>query len=155
MHPRTEPLANRYRLTSLIAGGGMGEVWRGHDTLLDRPVAVKVLRDQYAGDATFRARFRAEAQHAALLTHPHIAAVFDYGDVRVDERGGVLRLRTEPGAEGRVRREVVAQHLDRDRAVQQGVAPAPELAHAPAGDQRGQQRRSPPARCSSAVRCPG
>ncbi|RBY87229.1 serine/threonine protein kinase [Blastococcus sp. TBT05-19] len=79
MHP--DLLANRYRLTSLIAGGGMGQVWRGHDTLLDRPVAVKVLREQYAGDATFLTRFRAEAQHAALLTHPHIAAVFDYGEV--------------------------------------------------------------------------
>ncbi|MCA0146396.1 protein kinase [Blastococcus sp. LR1] len=81
MHPHPELLANRYRLSSLIAGGGMGQVWRGHDQLLDRPVAVKVLRDQYAGDATFRTRFRAEAQHAALLTHPHIAAVFDYGEL--------------------------------------------------------------------------
>ncbi|TFV52406.1 protein kinase, partial [Blastococcus sp. TF02A_35] len=81
MNPQPGLLAGRYRLTSLIAGGGMGQVWRGHDTLLDRPVAVKVLRDQYAGDATFRTRFRAEAQHAALLTHPHIAAVFDYGEV--------------------------------------------------------------------------
>ena len=74
-------LAGRYRLGSLIAGGGMGQVWRGRDTMLDRPVAVKVLRDQFAGDPTFRARFRAEAQHAATLVHPHIAAVFDYGEV--------------------------------------------------------------------------
>ncbi|NEK85201.1 serine/threonine protein kinase [Blastococcus saxobsidens] len=81
MRPQTDLLANRYRLTSLIAGGGMGQVWRGHDALLDRPVAVKVLRDQFAGDATFLTRFRAEAQHAAVLTHPHIAAVFDYGEV--------------------------------------------------------------------------
>ncbi|MDP5185084.1 protein kinase [Blastococcus sp. BMG 814] len=81
MGPPAEVLANRYRLTSLIAGGGMGQVWRGHDTLLDRPVAVKVLRDQFAADAVFRTRFRAEAQHAALLTHPHIVAVFDYGEV--------------------------------------------------------------------------
>ncbi|WP_104525027.1 protein kinase domain-containing protein [Blastococcus atacamensis] len=81
MHAHPDLLANRYRLTSLIAGGGMGQVWRGHDTLLDRPVAVKVLRDQYAGDPAFLTRFRAEAQHAALLTHPHIAAVFDYGEI--------------------------------------------------------------------------
>ena len=73
-------LANRYELTSPIAGGGMGQVWRGRDTLLDRPVAVKVLRDDVAADAAFLTRFRAEAQHAALLTHPHIAAVFDYGE---------------------------------------------------------------------------
>jgi serine/threonine-protein kinase len=76
-----ELLANRYRLGSLIAGGGMGQVWRGRDTLLDRPVAVKVLRDQFAADPAFRARFRSEAQHAATLVHPHIAAVFDYGEL--------------------------------------------------------------------------
>lgn len=74
-------LADRYELVSLIAGGAMGQVWRGRDTLLDRPVAIKVLRDQYAGDPTFRTRFRAEAKHAAVLTHPHIAAVFDYGEL--------------------------------------------------------------------------
>ncbi|RZU32869.1 protein kinase domain-containing protein [Blastococcus saxobsidens] len=87
MRPQTDLLANRYRLTSLIAGGGMGQVWRGHDALLDRPVAVKVLRDQFAGDPTFRTRFRAEAQHAAVLTHPHIAAVFDYGELPAGEDG--------------------------------------------------------------------
>ena len=75
-------LAGRYELISLVAGGGMGQVWRGRDVLLDRPVAVKVLRDELAADAAFRSRFRAEAQHAAALTHPHIAAVFDYGEVR-------------------------------------------------------------------------
>ncbi|MGY2130484.1 protein kinase domain-containing protein [Blastococcus sp. SYSU DS0617] len=79
--PQTGLLANRYRLGALIAGGGMGQVWRGRDTLLDRPVAVKVLRDQFAADPAFRTRFRAEAQHAATLTHPHIAAVFDYGEL--------------------------------------------------------------------------
>ncbi|RBY96578.1 serine/threonine protein kinase [Blastococcus sp. TF02-8] len=80
-------LADRYRLTSLIAGGGMGQVWRAQDTLLDRPVAVKVLREQFAEDAGFRERFRAEARHAALLTHPHIAAVFDYGELPATATG--------------------------------------------------------------------
>ncbi len=79
--PHVSLLADRYELSSLIAGGGMGQVWRGRDTLLDRPVAVKVLRDQFSGDPAFLTRFRAEAQHAAVLTHPHIAAVFDYGEV--------------------------------------------------------------------------
>ncbi|TKJ29274.1 Stk1 family PASTA domain-containing Ser/Thr kinase [Blastococcus sp. CCUG 61487] len=78
---RDDLLADRYELSGLIAGGAMGQVWRARDTLLDRPVAVKVLREQYAGDPTFRTRFRAEAKHAAVLTHPHIAAVFDYGEV--------------------------------------------------------------------------
>src|SRR3954465_1795798 len=63
----------------------MGQVWRGHDVLLGRPVAVKVLRSEYTGDPTFLARFRAEAQHAALLAHRNIAAVFDYGEVTADQ----------------------------------------------------------------------
>src|SRR5918997_1086555 len=58
----------------------MGQVWRGTDVLLGGPVAVKVLRSEYTGDPTFRARFRAEAQHAAGLSHPNIACVFDYGE---------------------------------------------------------------------------
>ncbi|MCF6746286.1 serine/threonine protein kinase [Blastococcus sp. KM273128] len=58
----------------------MGQVWRGRDVVLQRSVAVKVLRSEYTGDATFLARFRAEAQHSALLTHRNIAALFDYGE---------------------------------------------------------------------------
>ncbi|RBY93699.1 serine/threonine protein kinase [Blastococcus sp. TF02-8] len=62
----------------------MGQVWRGRDTVLHRPVAVKVLRSEYTGDATFLARFRAEAQHTAALTHRNIAALFDYGEGSAD-----------------------------------------------------------------------
>ncbi len=73
-------VADRYRLDSRIAGGGMGEVWRAVDTVLDRPVAVKLLRAEYAGHAETLARFRAEARHAGALTHPAIARVYDYGE---------------------------------------------------------------------------
>src|SRR5918997_3385573 len=62
----------------------MGRVWRARDTLLERPVAVKVLRSEFTADATFRARFRAEAQHTAALHHPNIASVFDYGELQED-----------------------------------------------------------------------
>ena len=72
--------ARRYRLDSRIATGGMGEVWRGTDTSLDRPVAVKLLKHEYADDPTFRSRFEVEARHAAALQHPGIAAVFDVGE---------------------------------------------------------------------------
>jgi serine/threonine protein kinase len=65
----------------------MGQVWRARDTLLNRPVAVKVLRSEYTADPTFLARFRAEAVHAASLSHPNIAAVYDYGEVDADEDG--------------------------------------------------------------------
>ena len=73
-------LAGRYRLHSRIAEGGMGEVWRAVDTVLDRPVAVKLLRTEYAGHAETLARFRAEARHAGALTHPGIARIYDYGE---------------------------------------------------------------------------
>lgn len=72
--------SRRYALTSRIATGGMGEVWRGTDTVLSRPVAVKVLKPEYADDALFRTRFETEARHAASLHHPGIAGVFDFGE---------------------------------------------------------------------------
>jgi tRNA A-37 threonylcarbamoyl transferase component Bud32 len=73
-------IAGRYRLDSCIAVGGMGEVWRGEDTVLGRPVAVKCLKPEYVDDAEFRERFRGEARHAAALSHPGIASVYDYGE---------------------------------------------------------------------------
>ena len=73
-------LASRYRLTDRIAAGGMGEVWRGEDSLLNRAVAVKLLPTGRAGDEAFLARFRAEARYAASLSHPGIARVYDYGE---------------------------------------------------------------------------
>ncbi|WP_448639193.1 protein kinase domain-containing protein [Geodermatophilus sp. URMC 63] len=82
-----QTLGGRYELQALIATGGMGQVWRGRDTLLDRAVAVKVLRSEYADDPTFLARFRAEARHAAALSHPNIAAVLDYGEGRAEDTG--------------------------------------------------------------------
>ena len=78
--------AGRYRLDSRIATGGMGEVWRGTDTVLGREVAVKLLKTEYADDPTFRARFETEAQHAAALHHPNVAAVFDFGEAAADRR---------------------------------------------------------------------
>jgi serine/threonine-protein kinase len=73
-------LAGRYRLTDRIAAGGMGEVWRAEDNLLNRAVAVKLLPTGRAGDEAFLARFRAEARYAASLSHPGIALVYDYGE---------------------------------------------------------------------------
>ncbi|MCW2618003.1 MAG: hypothetical protein JWR28_1152, partial [Modestobacter sp.] len=80
VEPGRKTLGDRYDLQALLAVGGMGQVWRAHDKLLGRSVAVKVLRSEYTGDALFLARFRAEAQHAAALSHPNIAAVYDYGE---------------------------------------------------------------------------
>jgi eukaryotic-like serine/threonine-protein kinase len=77
----------RYTLTERIATGGMGVVWRANDSVLGRDVAVKILKAEYADDATFRARLQAEARNTAGLHHPGIAQVFDYGDA-VDPASG-------------------------------------------------------------------
>ena len=77
--------ARRYVLEARIATGGMGEVWSARDTVLDRPVAVKVLKSEYADDTLFRARFETEARNAAALHHPGIAAVWDYGAASADD----------------------------------------------------------------------
>jgi len=74
----------RYELHQLVGSGGVGSVRLAHDTLLDRPVAVKMLRSRGA-DETVRARMRAEAQLAGVLHHPGIAQVYDYGE---DTSGG-------------------------------------------------------------------
>jgi eukaryotic-like serine/threonine-protein kinase len=74
-------LDGRYRLIEWIAAGGMSDVWRGADMVLNRPVAVKLLSAAQASHEQFRARFRAEARYAAALSDPGIARVFDYGEV--------------------------------------------------------------------------
>ncbi|HET7415460.1 MAG TPA: protein kinase [Arthrobacter sp.] len=73
-------LGGRFQLTDRIAIGGMGEVWKAQDKVLGRLVAIKILKEEYTGDDGFLERFRAEARHTALLSHPGIASVFDYGE---------------------------------------------------------------------------
>jgi serine/threonine-protein kinase len=90
MHPFGGPpkgcsLDGRYLLDRRIATGGMGEVWRGRDQTLGRPVAVKLLRPEYASDESFLVRFRGEARHAARVSHPGVASVYDYGEVIGDD----------------------------------------------------------------------
>ena len=77
-------LAGRYEITAPIATGGMGEVWKARDQVLDRIVAAKVLKTEYTNDPSFLARFRNEARHTAALSHPNIASVYDYGETTDD-----------------------------------------------------------------------
>lgn len=72
-------LDGRYRLDERIAAGGVGQVWRATDLLLERPVAVKVLRPEYADHPETLDRFRREARHAGALSNAHVAQVHDYG----------------------------------------------------------------------------
>jgi|LauGreDrversion2_5_1035112.scaffolds.fasta_scaffold01506_2 serine/threonine-protein kinase len=71
---------NRYRLVDRIAIGGMGEVWRAHDEVILRDVAIKILKPEFMGDPGFLERFRVEAKHAARVDHVGIADVYDYGE---------------------------------------------------------------------------
>ncbi len=72
-------LNNRYRLEARLGKGGMAVVFRGIDLMLERPVAIKVLRPDYSQDPRFRERFRQEAKAAANLSHPNIVTVHDFG----------------------------------------------------------------------------
>lgn len=72
-------LANRYQILAKVGEGGMAQVYEARDNLLFRPVAIKVLREQYASDAEFVERFRREAQAAASLSHPNVVNIYDVG----------------------------------------------------------------------------
>jgi serine/threonine-protein kinase len=72
-------LAGRYEILEKIGDGGMAVVYRARDKLLNRPVAIKVLRPQYVTDANFVDSFRKESRSAASLTHPNIVSIFDVG----------------------------------------------------------------------------
>jgi serine/threonine protein kinase/predicted heme/steroid binding protein len=71
----------RYRLIDLLGRGGMGEVWRAHDSTTNRIVAIKVLPAQCSDDPTFRQRFRREAHSAARLNSPHVIPIYDHGEI--------------------------------------------------------------------------
>jgi len=72
-------LNNRYQLESKLGSGGMAVVFKARDLMLERPIAIKVLRKDYSSSVGFRERFRQEAKAAANLTHPNIVTVHDFG----------------------------------------------------------------------------
>jgi len=102
-----ELLKDRYRLERTLGRGGMAAVWLGHDEVLDRPVAVKVLADTIAGDPDFVARFRREAHTAAGLSHPNLADVYDFSE---ESERPYLVMQFVPG-------ENLAERLERGRDV--------------------------------------
>ena len=144
MQPQVRLLGDRYELQYVLASGGMGRVWCARDTLLQRPVAVKILRSEFTGDPSFVSRFRAEAQHAALLQHPNIAAVFDYGELQQDgEHLAYLVMELVEGESlatllHRERRLDVPQTLGIMRATAAGLAP--QLDARPVADVTGPQQ---------------
>ena len=95
MNPEVDQLyGGRYRLISRIAVGGMGEVWKAHDPIILRDVAIKILKPEYMGDPGFLERFRTEAKHAARVNHEGIANVYDYGE---DAGSAFLVMELVPG----------------------------------------------------------
>ncbi|WP_134700316.1 Stk1 family PASTA domain-containing Ser/Thr kinase [Ammoniphilus sp. YIM 78166] len=73
-------LGGRYEVEQRIGGGGMAVVYKAHDNLLNRTVALKILRSQFGHDDDFIGRFRREAQAAASLSHPNVVNVYDVGE---------------------------------------------------------------------------
>lgn len=104
-------LAERYELVTLIATGGMAQVWQATDTVLGRPVAAKILHPHLATDRGFLVRFRREAVAAARLSHPGIVSIYD--------------TVTQPGLEVIVMELVDGQTL-RTKLDAQGVLTIPE-----------------------------
>src|SRR5712691_13405386 len=70
-----------YEVVAPIGAGGMGEVWRGRDTRLERSVAIKILPVEFAEDAQFKLRFAREAKTISQLNHPHICTLYDVGEI--------------------------------------------------------------------------
>jgi len=97
----------RYQLGNRIAIGGMGEVWQATDLIIERTVAIKILKDEYLGDPGFLERFRAEARHAALVNHEGIANVYDYGE---EDGSAFLVMELVPG-------EALSALIERDRSL--------------------------------------
>src|SRR3984957_9957365 len=124
--PAPRVLSGRYELAHLVARGGMAEVYRAHDRLLDRPVALKVLFPELSVDRSFVERFRREAQAAANLSHTNIVPVFDWG-----EDGGTYFIVME-FIDGRPLSSILrtAGPMHPDRAAEIGADVAIALAYA-------------------------
>lgn len=118
-------VAGRYRIGALIGRGGMAEVYRGFDPLLDREVAIKLLDERLSGDPDFRTRFRQEAQSAARMTHPTIVKVYDAGEETEHRDDGEL-----------IRPYIVMEYVDGrllSDVIEGGPIPEPDAARIIAG----------------------
>ncbi|MDX1893342.1 Stk1 family PASTA domain-containing Ser/Thr kinase [Mycolicibacterium sp. 050158] len=111
-------LSGRYELGEILGFGGMSEVHLARDVRLDRDVAVKVLRADLARDPSFQLRFRREAQNAAALNHPAIAAVHDTGEA--DTTAGTLPYIVMEYVDGVTLRELIHddEPVDPQRAIE-------------------------------------
>lgn len=119
-------LDNRYRIIDKIGVGGMADVYRGEDTLLGRPVAIKILHHNFTNDDEFVTRFKREAQAAGKLNHPNIVNMYDVG---FDQN---LHYIIMEYVDGETLKEYITRHgrLSIDEAVKFTIAIAEGLEHA-------------------------
>jgi hypothetical protein len=126
--PYGRMLAGRYRFDRRLGRGGMGSVYLAFDVELQREVAVKVIRPEWLASPDAVGRFRREARAAALLSHPHVVTVHDFG-VADDDRAYLVMERLN----GRTLREALRQHgslaAPLAREILRGVCAAVSLAH--------------------------
>jgi tRNA A-37 threonylcarbamoyl transferase component Bud32 len=128
--PPAPPDTPRYRFEAFLARGGMGEVWRGCDTLLAREVALKVLREPVFADGGLRARFEEEARLVGRLEHPSIVPVYDLGQLPDGRPFFVMKLVQGPTlAEVLAARSTPAEGLPRWVGVFEQVCAAVAFAH--------------------------
>jgi hypothetical protein len=129
--PPAPPDTPRYRFEAFLARGGMGEVWRGFDTLLARGVALKVLRERVFADGGAKARFEEEARHVGRLEHPSIVPVYDLGELADGRPFFVMKLvNGQTLAELLKARATPAEDLPRWVEVFEQVCAAVAFAHA-------------------------
>jgi eukaryotic-like serine/threonine-protein kinase len=120
-------LGNRYTRGHLIGTGGMAEVYLAHDEVLDRDVALKVLKDKYVNNEEFVRRFRREARSAARLNHPNMVSVYDQGR----SEDGTYYIAMEYIPDGTLKDRILAEGpLNPDVAVEFASQIAQALGHA-------------------------
>src|SRR6267154_5947926 len=124
-----QTLAEKYLIEQLIKRGGMGSIYRGKHVMMEKTVAVKVLRPSLAGDDVVVARFSREAKAASRISHPHAVSVTDFGE----SESGVVFLVMEY-LDGRSLKEVIRSEgpmaLDRAVEIVRQVSGALDAAHA-------------------------
>ena len=141
-------LDNRYTRGELLGRGGMAEVYLGHDEVLDRDVALKVLTEQYAKNEEAVERFRREARSAAFLNHPNIVSIYDQGCSEDDTY--YIAMEYIPG--GTLKEHILGEGLlDSNTATELGLQVARALGHAHERGRAGRGSRAgtkrPPPTC--------
>jgi serine/threonine protein kinase/Tol biopolymer transport system component len=120
-----EQWIGRYQLISLLGAGGMGQVWRAKDSLLDREVAIKILTEHLAQNTEALSRFKIEARAVAALSHPNILAIYDFGVER-----GVPFAVTELLSGETLRSRLAGSTLDWRKSAEYGLSLAEGLSAA-------------------------